>query len=108
MHSLNGAFSLGLLATSCVVAPSPGAHAAGPEHAALAGALTALEVATAKKNEVVLGWDMQVVGDRARFRRCSAEDTCTADLVEVPAKSVASVDADGPFACRSQRRSRTR
>jgi hypothetical protein len=71
--------------------PAPG----GPYDVAVAGGATAIELAQGKTERTVLGWQLAVRGDRAKYFACSAEDACTADPVEIPAKTLLGVKVIG-------------
>jgi hypothetical protein len=83
-----------LLAVACV-APREGVHSATPIEAAVASGMAANELARSKPEQFVLGWKLDVIGDRARFFSCTAEDTCGERLVEVPAKALLAVKIVG-------------
>ncbi|MDB4937780.1 MAG: hypothetical protein JWP87_4752 [Labilithrix sp.] len=83
-----------LFAASCA-APREGVHSATAADAAIASGMAVEELATAKKEQVVLGWKLEVIGDRARFFACSAEDACGERVVEVPAKALLSFKVVG-------------
>jgi hypothetical protein len=76
-------------------APREGVHSASPVDAAIASGMAADELAKGKPSEVVLGWKLEVIGERARFFACTAEDTCGERVVEVPAKSLVAVKTVG-------------
>jgi hypothetical protein len=72
-------------------APREGVHAANPVDVAYASAMTANELAKTKSQETVYGWNLEIVGDRARFFACPKEHACGERIVDVPAKSVLAV-----------------
>jgi hypothetical protein len=84
----------GILLSACV-APREGAHGAGPLDVAAAAAMTANEAAASKKDQTTFAWGIEVVGDRTKFRLCTAEDACGVRLVDVPSKAVLSVKVVG-------------
>jgi hypothetical protein len=75
----------------CLVGPNEGVHSATVYDAAAAGAMTTKEVVEKPEDEVVLGWGLEIAGDGAKLRVCRSEDSCGTQVVEVPAKSLASV-----------------
>ena len=72
-----------------------GRHSATAVDAAIASGMAVDELANAKGQEVVFGWKLGIVGDRARFFACTAEDACGERLVDVPAKSLLAVKVVG-------------
>ena len=80
---------------ACVTPPVEGARPATPVDAAVAGALSAGEIAHGATKETVYAWHLEVVGDRARYFACSAADACTFRAVEIPARSLAATEVVG-------------
>ena len=80
---------------ACVTAPREGVHTPSPVEGATAAVMAAGELAKDAPDEVVLGWKLVVVGDRARFFQCEAEDVCGERPVEVAAKAVVAVKVVG-------------
>ena len=73
---------------ACVVTPDTTPKAATPFDAAFAAGLSAKELAQGSPESAVLGWHLEVTGDRARFYACDDETTCGMRVVELPAKDV--------------------
>lgn len=55
---------------------------------AFAGAMTANQLARGASEKTVFGWQLEIIGERARYFACTAENACTFRPVEVPAKSL--------------------
>ena len=84
-----------LSGTAACVAPREGVHAANPVDVAAASVMTANELAKSKDQETLHGWNLEFVGDRARFFACADEHACGEHVVDVPAKSVVAVKRVG-------------
>ncbi len=76
-------------------APREGVHAATPVDVAYAAAMSAKEIAKGETHETAYAWNLQIVGERARFFACPDEHTCGERIVDVPAKSVVAVKRVG-------------
>ena len=61
---------------------------ADPLDAAVAGALQAQELAEGPPQQTAYGWQLEIVGERARYFVCSAAEVCTFQRVDVPASSL--------------------
>src|SRR5262249_45951764 len=72
-------------------APQP----AAPVDAFLAGGASAVEIANGSPDSAMLGWHLEVAGDKARFYACDNETTCGMRVIELPAKEVKSVKVVG-------------
>jgi hypothetical protein len=83
----------GLLA--CVTTPKAGVHTATPMDAAIGAGMAADEIARSKGEEVIVGWKLTVIGDRARLFQCTSENTCGERPLDLPASSVVAVKVVG-------------
>jgi hypothetical protein len=79
---------LSLVCAACASPPAERPRAATPYDVAVAGALTANELAHHETEQKVYGWHLEIVGDRARYFACTAEDACTSRPVEISARSL--------------------
>ena len=84
-----------LSGTAACAAPREGVHAGNPVDVAYASAMTAKELAKSEDHETVYGWNLELVGERARFFACSDEHACGERVVDVPAKAVVAVKRVG-------------
>ncbi len=55
--------------------------------------MTAKEVAHSASERTVFGWQLEVIGDRAKYFACTAVDACSSRAVEVAAKLVVATKA---------------
>jgi hypothetical protein len=86
---------LGLFLSACIVPRQEAPRQATAYDAAVAGAMTANEVARGAHEENVLAWHLEIIGDEARYFACTAMDACTQRQVRVPARSLAATKIVG-------------
>lgn len=71
-----GWLAIPIACAACVTAPREGVHPATPADAIVAGALAASELQGETK-ETVFGWQLEVVGGKAKYYACTALDACS-------------------------------
>ena len=79
-----------LVLIGCVSNPE-GVRSGTALDVANASAMSAAELAKGPREAVLLGWNLEVTGDRARFFECTAENVCGIRRVEIPAASLTSM-----------------
>ena len=81
-------------AAACAT-PSPNVRGADANDVITAAHMTARELAHSKQEATVLGCALTIVGERATFVACRAEDACGPRQIEVQAKDVLQVKSVG-------------
>src|SRR5262245_23360462 len=86
---------LALSLAACVVPRQEAPRSASAVDAAVAGAVTAHELANQRPEETVYGWQLEIAGERAKYLACTAQEACGQRHVEIATSSLVATKVVG-------------